>query len=97
LRDTARCSERTATAAVVSGRAEGAAILARSEGITPMPTSMPPSLAKNDLREQCGLTVDVRFKFVSEQRRRTINVKQNFLIGGDGSAYKQKSDRAQRR
>ena len=61
-----------------------------------MLTNRPPSLARNDLREQFGLTVvGVRFKFRAEQRRRIINVKQNFLIQLIENAYKEKSFRAQ--
>jgi hypothetical protein len=76
LRATARGSGRTATTgtAVVPPP-----IFAKSAGTTQTPAIKPPSLAKNDLREQCELTVCVRFKFASQQRSRLHNVKQNFL------------------
>ena len=48
---------------------------------------MPPSLAKNDWREQCGLTVCVRFKFASKERSRYSNVKQIFEPKGGEVHY----------
>jgi hypothetical protein len=47
-------------------------------GATPTAAISPPSLTKNDLREQCGLTMGgVRLKFPARQRSSPPNVKQN--------------------
>ena len=51
---------------------------ANNAGTRPRVAMAPPSLAKNDLREQCELTVCVRFKIPARRRSPSSNVKQNF-------------------
>jgi hypothetical protein len=83
VRGTARDSGRSATkldfpAGV--GRANNA-------GTKPAAAIMPPSLAKNDLREQGELTCVWRFKVPCRRRSPLSNVKQNFHPTPVQSAY----------
>lgn len=69
-RATARCSGRNAMVVGTVGAAARGSDFARTLGRMPMAATRPPNLAKNDLREQFGLTVCV--VRVSGQKRKPL-------------------------